>query len=163
MKLKSQKNTSGRRLCLSNRKFVYKELTWEQVFKACKNSAIATAQVLVLVAAAQLMALNLILLIMGMFMEGTGAILILTPLIYPIAINLGIDPIHLGVIMVTNLAMGMYTPPFGINLFVTSSVTGLKMVEILPGIVSFVIANIIAIIIITYFPQISLFLPNLLG
>lgn len=171
--------------------FVYKEMTIKKFYKICVESAITTAQVLVLVSAAQvlgwlltrgqvpqliaevilnnitsviifLLILNVVLLILGMFMEGVAAIIILAPLIFPTAVALGIDPVHLGVIMISNLAIGMYTPPFGINIFVTQSITGIGMNKMMPGLLVFLVFNLLALAIITYIPGTSLFLLNLL-
>ena len=109
-----------------------------------------------------LLLVNVVLLVMGMFMEGVASIIIVAPLIYPAAVVLGVDPIHLGTIMISNLAIGMFTPPFGMNIFVTSSITKADMIEMLPGIVRFFIVDLIALLLITYIPQISMFLPNML-
>ncbi len=170
--------------------FVYKELSISKLIEISKDSAVTCAQVLVLVAAAQafgwfltvakvpqtlsasllanidsawvfLVIINVILLIVGMFMEGIAAIIILGPLFYPIALNLGIDPVHLGIIMVANLAIGNFTPPFGLNLFVATGITGMKMSRLVPAVMVYVFVNIIALLLITYIPEISLFLPNL--
>lgn len=108
-----------------------------------------------------LVIINVILIIVGMFMEGIAAIIILGPLFYPIAVNLGIDPVHLGVIMVANLSIGNFTPPFGLNLFVATGITGMKMSKLVPAVMVYVFVNIIALLLITYIPEISLFLPNL--
>ena len=77
-----------------------------------------------------LIVVNVLLLIAGNFMEPTGIILILAPILFPIATELGIDPVHLGIIMVVNLEIGMVTPPVGLNLFVTSGITGMSVVEV---------------------------------
>src|SRR5699024_4206214 len=84
-----------------------------------------------------LLLFNLLLLVLGMFIEGVAAIIVVAPLIYPAAMALGIDPVHLGIIMITNLAIGMYTPPFGLNIFVTQSISNLGMRQMLPGILTF--------------------------
>lgn len=170
---------------------IYRELDFSKIMQACAATARSCGEILVLVAAAQalgwmltrgqvpqmittfiadnitskilfLLLVNLVLLVMGMFMEGVASIIIVAPLIYPAAIVLGVDPIHLGTIMISNLAIGMFTPPFGMNIFVTSSITKADMVEMLPGIARFFIVDLIALLLITYIPQISLFLPNLL-
>jgi C4-dicarboxylate transporter DctM subunit len=77
-----------------------------------------------------LIVVNIILLIAGNFMEPTGIILILAPIFFPISQQLGIDPIHLGIIMVVNMEIGMITPPVGLNLFVTSGITGMSLVQV---------------------------------
>lgn len=171
--------------------FIYKEITLKGLFQVFKESAVTSAQILVLVAAAQvlgwfltrsqmpqmitelflnnigtvflfLLVLNFILLVMGMFVEGVAAIVIVAPIIFPATQALGIDPVHLGIVMISNLAIGMFTPPFGINIFVAGSLTGLDMMEMLPNLAKFFLANLLALLVITYVPQISLFLPNLL-
>jgi C4-dicarboxylate transporter DctM subunit len=105
---------------------------------------------------------NIILLVAGNFMEPTGIILILAPILFPIAVHLGIDPIHLGVIMVVNMEIGMVTPPVGLNLFVTSGVTGMSLVQVTRAALPWLSVLLIFLVIITYVPAISLTLPNLL-
>ena len=109
-----------------------------------------------------LLVVNIILLIAGNFMEPTGIILILAPIFFPIATHLGIDPIHLGIIMVVNMEIGMVTPPVGLNLFVTSGITGMSIVEVTKAALPWLMVLLTFLVIITYVPQISLFLPNLL-
>ncbi|WP_083476716.1 TRAP transporter large permease subunit [Moorella stamsii] len=89
-----------------------------------------------------LLAINIILLIAGMFIDGSSAIIILAPLVYSIAVKLGINPVHLGVIMVANAAIGMFTPPFGLNLFVASSTAKLSLNRIFSGVGPFIIISI---------------------
>ncbi len=105
---------------------------------------------------ALLFIINLFLLFVGMIMDTTPAILILAPIFLPIATGLGIDPIHFGVIMVVNLAIGFVTPPIGVNLFVASSMTKLPIFAIARHAVPFIISFIFALVFITLFPQISL-------
>ncbi|ALX47735.1 TRAP transporter large permease [Lentibacillus amyloliquefaciens] len=172
--------------------FIYRELDLKKIYQICVDSGITSAQILVLVASAQvlgwvltnervpqmiaqfiaenittgilfLLILNAILLLLGMFMDGVAAIIVTAPLIYPAAMNLGIDPVHLGVIMIANLAIGMYTPPFGINIFVGQSVTDTSTKEMIPGILRFLACNIAALLLITYIPEISLFLVDILN
>jgi C4-dicarboxylate transporter DctM subunit len=106
-----------------------------------------------------LIAVNLILLLGGQFMEPSGLLLIVAPVVFPIAIELGVDPIHLGVIMVVNMEIGMVTPPIGLNLFVTSAITGMSMVEVIKAAMPFVCVMFIFLILITYIPAISTWLP----
>ena len=103
-----------------------------------------------------LILLNIALLILGMFIDGAPAILILSPLLMPIAANYGIDPVHLGVIIVCNLTIGLASPPFGLNLFVASSTTGSPVMEIGKKVIPFILMFLIALILITFIPQISL-------
>lgn len=99
----------------------------------------------------------------GMFMETLATIMILTPVLLPIMYSLGVDPVHFGVVMVATLAIGFQTPPLGENLFVASGIGGATIEDISVKAIPFSILSIIAIFIIAYFPQISLFLPELLG
>ena len=109
-----------------------------------------------------LIVVNILLLIAGMFMEPTGIILILAPILFPIAIRLGIDPVHLGIIMVVNLEIGMVTPPIGLNLFVTAGITRMSIGEVVRAALPWSLVLLAFLVIITYVPAITLFLPNLL-
>lgn len=109
-----------------------------------------------------LIVVNVILLVTGMFLEGGAAILILVPLLLGTAINLGIDPVHFGIIMVCNLAIGLVTPPVGIDLFVVSQLTKLSIVKIARAVIPLLIVFIIDVLIISYFPLLSTWLPSLL-
>ncbi|MBK0326637.1 TRAP transporter large permease [Rhodobacteraceae bacterium F11138] len=107
-----------------------------------------------------LIVVNVILLIGGQFMEPSGLIVIVAPLVFPIAIELGIDPIHLGIIMVVNMEIGMITPPVGLNLFVTSGVAGMPMMRVVRAALPFMAVLFVFLIIVTYVPVISTYLPN---
>jgi C4-dicarboxylate transporter DctM subunit len=107
-----------------------------------------------------LVIVNVILLIGGQFMEPSGLIVIVAPLVFPIAIELGIDPIHLGIIMVVNMEIGMITPPVGLNLFVTSGVARMPMMSVVKAALPFLGVLFIFLILITYVPIISTFLPT---
>jgi C4-dicarboxylate transporter DctM subunit len=109
-----------------------------------------------------LLVVNLLLLIAGNFMEPTGIILILAPILFPIATQLGIDPVHLGIIMTVNMEIGMVTPPVGLNLFVTSGITGMSVVQVVRAALPWLSVLFVFLIIVTYVPQLSLWLPNLL-
>jgi len=109
-----------------------------------------------------LIVVNIILLIAGNFMEPSSILLILAPIFFPIATQLGIDPIHLGIIMTVNMEIGMITPPVGLNLFVTSGVTGMPLWDVVKAAMPWLMIMLIFLIIITYIPGISLFLPRLL-
>ena len=172
--------------------FIYKEMTLKQLWQCCVNTAGTTAQVMILLAAASafayvltvgqvpqmlsaaivnanlgkygfLLLVLVLMLIEGMFIDGSSAIIITAPLLYNAALGMGIDAVHFGVIMVATAAIGMFSPPFGLNLFVAQPVTGNKMGEIMKGVLPFLAISIIALLLITYIPQISMFLPNLLG
>jgi C4-dicarboxylate transporter DctM subunit len=109
-----------------------------------------------------LLLVNIILIIAGDFMEPTAIILILTPVFFPIAMKLGIDPIHLGIMLVVNMEIGMVTPPVGLNLFVTSAITGQTLVQVLKGALPWMTILVVYLGVITYFPKISTVLPDYL-
>ncbi len=111
-----------------------------------------------------LIAVNIILLIGGQFMEPSGLLLIVAPVIFPIALELGVDPIHLGIIMVVNMEIGMITPPIGLNLFVTSGITGMSLVRVIRAALPFMLVLMLFLVIVTYFPAMSTFIPySLMG
>jgi tripartite ATP-independent transporter DctM subunit len=109
-----------------------------------------------------LMLMNLILFIACMFIDPISVILIFMPIFHPAAQAIGIHPIHLGILVVTNIAIGSATPPFGIDLFTACSIFRVRFSEVAPGALPFVGIAVIALIIITYVPDITLFLPRLL-
>lgn len=110
-----------------------------------------------------LLVVNIVLLIAGAFMEPSAIILILAPILFPIAMELGVDPVHLGVIMVVNMEIGLITPPVGLNLFVTSAVTGMPIHSVIKAAMPWLSILLIFLVLITYVPVISLGLPALLG
>lgn len=110
-----------------------------------------------------LIVVNILLLIAGMFMEPTGIILILAPILFPIAMELGIDPVHLGIIMVINLEIGLVTPPIGLNLFVTAGITKMTIGQVIKAASPWLILLLGFLVFVTYIPAISLWLPKLLG
>ena len=169
--------------------FVYKEMDFKDLMKESVDAAIGTAQIMVLLAAASifswiltreqvpqalantlvsitnsriliLLMINIILLIAGMFIDAASIQTILSPLFLPVALNYGIDPVHLGIIMVVNGAIGMATPLFGLNLFVATGLSKKPLSTIIKGVIPFIILSLIAMAIITYVPQITLFLVN---
>lgn len=109
-----------------------------------------------------LIIINVILLIGGQFMEPSGLLVIVAPLIFPIAMELGIDPIHLGIIMVVNMEIGMITPPVGLNLFVTAGVAQMNVINVVKAALPWVMILMVFLIMVTYIPSISTFLPNLM-
>jgi C4-dicarboxylate transporter DctM subunit len=109
-----------------------------------------------------LIVVNILLLIAGMFMEPTGIVLILAPILFPIATRLGIDPVHLGIIMVVNLEIGMVTPPIGLNLFVTAGITKMSIMQVARAALPWTMVLLLFLVLITYVPAIALFLPDLL-
>ena len=172
--------------------FVHKELNFKQMLDVTKRSCETTATILVVIGCATgfskvltlgripttvatllttmtdskvliLLLINLLLLLVGCFMETVCAIMILAPILFPVVTALGVDPIHFGIIMVTNLAIGFLTPPLGVNLFVASRVGETTLDVVIRGIVPFLVLMIATLMLITYVPAISMFLPNLLG
>lgn len=107
-----------------------------------------------------LIVVNILLLIAGNFMEPSAILLIMAPILFPIAVQLGIDPIHLGVIMVVNMEIGMITPPVGLNLFVTAGITGENITWVLRAALPWLLILLVFLVLITYIPQISLWLPE---
>jgi C4-dicarboxylate transporter DctM subunit len=172
-------------------RYVYREMSWKDVLDAATQAAIITAQILIIVATAALfswiltingvpqaitggltdlklppwgflMAVNVILLIVGCFLDPTSAIIVLTPLFMPLVKALGIDPIHFGIVMTVNIAIGMFTPPFGLNIFVAQSVLGVPLDTIYRGVLPFAVVQVAALLIITYWPRLSLYLTTAL-
>ncbi|WP_455373834.1 TRAP transporter large permease [Limibacillus halophilus] len=133
-------------------------LTEEQIPQAIAGSMLAAGFGPIMF----LIIVNVILLIGGQFMEPSGLIVIVAPLVFPIAIELGIDPIHLGIIMVVNMEIGMITPPVGLNLFVTSGVAGMSMMNVVKAALPWLGILFIFLIIVTYVPIISTYLPTAL-
>lgn len=109
-----------------------------------------------------LVIVNILLFLAGQFMEPTAMITILAPILFPVAIALGIDPIHFGIIMVVNMEIGMITPPVGLNLFVATGITGMPLEDVTKAALPWVIALLIGLILVTYVPSISLWLPEFL-
>jgi C4-dicarboxylate transporter DctM subunit len=107
-----------------------------------------------------LVGINLALFLIGMFIETSASIIVLAPILVPVAMHFGIDPIHFGIIMVVNLALGMITPPFGVNLFAACTVARISLDQIVPKLVPFVLVIIGCLMLITYFPWISLALRD---
>ncbi|MDY6322127.1 MAG: TRAP transporter large permease [Succinivibrio sp.] len=171
--------------------FLHRELTFKKFIKAISTSCSTTATTMVILGCATafskiitieqipdmvanalmtvssskiviLLLINLLLLIVGCFMDTTPAILILAPILLPVAQSIGVDPVHFGLIMVCNLAIGFITPPLGINLFVASRIADSPMETIMKGIVPFILVMLGCLMLITYIPQITMFLPNLM-
>jgi C4-dicarboxylate transporter, DctM subunit len=170
--------------------FVYRDLSMKDVPKVLLESGKVTVMLMFIVANALLFAhvltteripqtiaetivgwgmpawqflivVNILLLIAGMFMEPTGIVLILAPILFPIAQRLGIDPVHLGIIMVVNLEIGMVTPPIGLNLFVTTGITNMSIMQVARAALPWTTVLLVFLIIITYVPIITLALPRL--
>lgn len=166
-------------------RFVYRELGWREIVQAAANTAFFTGQVLIIVACAAvfawlltvnqvpatvvgwlqslaipnwalLLSINVVLLAIGCFLDPLSAILLLSPLLVPVIKAAGIDPIHFGIIFTVNLAIGLFHPPFGMNIFVAQSVLRLELPVIYRGILPFLVIYLVALMLITYIPEISL-------
>ena len=105
----------------------------------------------------------ILLFFVGALMDTVAAIIILAPVLVPFGIELGIDPLHLGMIFVINLVIGYVTPPFGYNLFTAQSITGLKFNDIIKGVIPFLIIELVSVLLFAFVPNIISFLPNILG
>ncbi len=108
-----------------------------------------------------LLGVNAALFVIGMFIETSAAIIVLAPILAPVAIHFGIDPVHFGLIMVVNLALGMITPPFGVNLFAACTVAKISLDKIVVYLIPFVLVILACLMVVTYVPQLSLFLRDL--
>jgi C4-dicarboxylate transporter DctM subunit len=172
--------------------FVYRELKWREIPRIMIRSAAVSASIMMIIATASvfswliasnripdlmarqmlslsssawvfLLLLNLLLFFVGMFMESNSAILILVPVLMPVAVHhLGIDPVHLGVLVTCNLCVGMITPPYGICLFVVSSISGRTIAQLNRHVWGFVLVLAAVLIVMTYVPSLVTWLPSLL-
>ena len=171
--------------------YIYRELTWKAIWNITKETALLSAKVFIIVAGSGvfswiltaeavpqkmvevieawqlspvmiLLMINVILLIVGMFMDPNSAIILFTPLLWPIAQHAGVDLIHFGIIFTVNLAIGMFSPPFGLNIFVSCSIFNKTSSAVVSGLWPFFVAYGIALAIVTYVPWLSLVLPDLL-
>jgi C4-dicarboxylate transporter, DctM subunit len=169
---------------------VYRDMGWRGIWDVAVNSGIVTAQLMIIVAGsavftwyltvsgvpqvitagiqslhaprwALLLAINVFLIIVGGLIDPTSATLVLTPLLLPIVKAVGVDPVHFGIILTVNLSMGMFTPPFALNIFMVQALFGAPTSKIYPGLVPFIAIQILALMCITYIPEISLLLPRL--
>ena len=170
--------------------FVYREVGPKDVWHALKRSAISSAVIMFIIANAGLFAylitragipeqigaflkeslqtpqffllgVNVALFVIGMFIETSASIIVLAPILVPVAMHFGIDPVHFGMIMVVNLAMGMITPPFGVNLFAACTVARISLDQIVTRLLPFVAVVLACLMIITYLPPLSLGLRDL--
>ena len=108
-----------------------------------------------------LLVLNVILLVLGCFLETLSLMILLVPVLMPLIKTLGIDPVHFGVMFTLNLMIGLITPPVGMSMFITSRIAGIQVAEFAREIWPFVIALVAVLLVVTYFPSVVLFLPNL--
>jgi tripartite ATP-independent transporter DctM subunit len=134
-------------------------LSYENIPQWISQSLIGLTESRVMI----LLIINLILLAVGTFMDMTPAVLIFTPIFLPVAMQLGIDPIHFGMIMVLNLCIGLCTPPVGSVLFVGCGIANTTITKLIKPLLSLYVAMIVALILVTYIPEISMFLPELFG
>ena len=171
--------------------FVHKELKLKSIPLIINESVIATSVILLIICAASsfgyyltweripiilaefmtklssnplaiLLVINIFLLILGMFVEGTAALILLTPILVPITNSYGIDPVHFGIVFILNLSIAGATPPVGTLMFTTCSISNVKIEDYVKEGYPFILATIFTLLCITYFPIITLFLPNLL-
>ena len=169
--------------------FIHRELRWADLMRVLQKSVISSAVIMFIIANAGLFALlitraglpdaigmqlkevlqspawfllgvNAALFVIGMFIETSAAIIVLAPILVPVAIHFGIDPVHFGIIMVVNLALGMITPPFGVNLFAACTVAKISLDRIVGHLLPFVLVIIGCLMVITYVPSISLALRD---
>lgn len=110
-----------------------------------------------------LLLVNILLLILGMLLDGIAALVILVPVFMPLVLALGIDPVHFGVIICINLTLGLLTPPVGTGLFIVSSMAEIKFETLVKSVFPFIVVSVVVLMIITYIPQLVLFIPDLLG
>lgn len=134
-----------------------KILTIEKIPGAITNGIINFTDNKILI----LLLINVLLLIVGCFMDTTPAMMVLAPILLPIAMQFGVDPIHFGIVMVVNLAIGFITPPLGINLFVASRVGRSDLETVCSGIIKFILVMVVDLLLITFIPVISMTLPNI--
>jgi C4-dicarboxylate transporter DctM subunit len=166
-------------------RFIYRELTWSDIWNVAIDCARIVSQILIIVSAATayawlittsgfpakliafisalnlepwllLLVINIVLLFVGTVLEPPAAILVLTPLLMPVITHAGVNPVHFGIIFAVNLAIGMFVPPFGLNLFAIHALFGIPLSKLYIGVVPFLIFYIIALGLITYIPAISL-------
>jgi len=171
--------------------FIYKEINIKDIKKIFIEGAVSSATVMYIIACASVFAwilttsniarnfssallsfsqskivlltlINIIFLIAGCFLDANSAFYILVPIMMPVVRALGIDPVHFGVIITVNMAIGLITPPVGINLYVGSNVSGSSVSEVISRIIPFIIIGIIVLLLITYIPAISMVIPNLM-
>jgi C4-dicarboxylate transporter DctM subunit len=170
--------------------FIYRDIGWREFWRIVMSSAFLIAQVLIIVTAAGiyswllttsgvpqaavgymnslhlspwaiLLIVNVGLLLVGSFLEPPAAIIILTPLLLPIVQAAGVDPVHFGIIMAVNLSIGMYMPPFGLNLFASQAIFNYPLLSLYRGVIPFVLINFATLLLISYVPAISMVLVNI--
>jgi len=170
---------------------IYREMSLKDLYRICAETMRDSAMILFIIAAANLYAwlvaharipqavletftvltadplltlliLNVFLLVVGLFMEANAAIVVLVPILLPVITAVGIDPIHFGIVMVLNLMIGLLTPPLGIVMYAVAKVAEIDISEMISGLIPYYIPLLVALLLVTIFPQIALFLPTLL-
>jgi len=171
--------------------FVYKDIKLSEFYNTALESAKTTAMIMFIIANAMLFAhfltienipqgiteflieanvdkymfllmVNLLLILAGSFMEPSAIIMIMVPLLLPVAVALGIDPIHFGIVITINMELGMVSPPVGLNLFVTSGLTGMSIKDVIIATLPWTLTILVGLLLVTYIPEIALWLPNLM-
>lgn len=171
---------------------IYREFTWKKLFSIFESAAVTSCVVFMLIGMGSILSffltlfqvpnmmislinalggelvvflllVNLGLILAGMFLDPSSAMLILVPTLFPTALALGVDPVHFGMIVTLNIALGMITPPFGLDIFVASSTLGRPVATVIRGVLPFVVVNLIALALVTIFPTLSTFFPKMLG
>ncbi|PHO09828.1 C4-dicarboxylate ABC transporter permease [Malaciobacter canalis] len=171
--------------------FIYRDIKISELYMTALESAKTTAMIMFIIANAMLFAhfltienipqaitealieanvnkymfllmVNLLLILAGSFMEPSAIIMIMVPLLLPVAVALGIDPIHFGIVITINMELGMVSPPVGLNLFVTSGLTGMSIKDVIVAAFPWTLTILVGLIITTYIPQVALWLPNLM-
>jgi len=171
--------------------FVYKDIKFKDLWDICLESAITTAMIFFIIANAVVFAylltsenipqtiadsilaanigkigfliiVNILLFIMGQFMEPSSVVMIMVPLLLPIATALGVDPVHFGILLIVNMEIGMITPPVGLNLFVASGLTGMNLKDVIVSCLPWTLTLFVGLVLVTYIPEISLWLPRLM-
>lgn len=170
---------------------VYRTIGWRELLSTLRNSGLTSATLLLITAGAsafswllaitgtptqlasqvlsltdqpvQVMALfNLVMLIAGFFLDSASAIIVLSPLLQPIAAQVGVDPVHFGIITLVNFSVGMITPPVGLNLFVAMAISKMSLIEVFKACIPLIVMMFIALIILTYVPWLSTWVPSLI-
>ena len=171
--------------------FIYRDIGWREIPKVFLDAAKTSAMIMFIIANAMLFAhfltlenvpqmitrflieahvgplmfllfVNILLFFAGDFMEPSAIIMIMVPLLLPVAIALGIDPIHFGIIVTINMELGMITPPIGLNLFVTSGITGVSLKDVIVYSLPWSMTILLGLLLVTYIPEIALWLPNMM-
>jgi len=171
---------------------IYRNLNWSRFFQLIERGAVSSTVIFILLAMGSvlsffvtvmqlpdqltdflvsidagmvtfLLAVNIAFFIAGMFIDPNSALLILVPPLFPVATSLGIDPIHFGLVVTLNIGIGMITPPFGLDIFVAASTLQKPVLTIISGVWPFLLVNILVLLVVTYVPEISTFLPSLIS